>query len=205
MDSLREELGLPPIPDFELDIPPGWQRRDASAETQADMERQLRRKLMAAHRPDLMAILRTELQKSFRSMKQHRVIAHFSPAEDVPGISWLPLSLVARHRFADANTSLDDIARGLITQQGATPLDGNLKILRAVRESKQTEGDTTVTLVTVTYLIPVPTTEKRVALEFTGSYPRPGGEAADGDYSRQMQAVLDACVSSIRWLKPAEV
>lgn len=166
------------------------------------MLKAMRRKLMTAHRPDLMAALDGELKRSFQAMRDERVIAHFSPSDDVEGTAWIPASIVARHRHASPGTPLDDVARGMITEQGAEPFRGDMRVLRSVTESVKSEGESRAYLVNIRYFTPIPTMGKRVALELTGSFLRPDDVPLDSPYGSQITMLLDACVSTLRWRAP---
>ena len=96
--DLREELGVRPDPEFDLELPPGWSRREPDEGTEREMLAALKKRLMEAHRPELFAQTKAMLEGSFESMRRNGVFAFFSPTDPDPATVFLPASLNASIR-----------------------------------------------------------------------------------------------------------
>nr|WP_274637716.1 hypothetical protein [Microbacterium bovistercoris] len=198
--SLREELGGTPDPDFTLALPPGWNRRDATPEEQERMTAAMRTRLMQVHRPDLYARMRQLLHEAFAQMEKTNVVAMFLPDEAAPEALYLPASLTASILHAPAAGSLDDLVREAVAREGATPLLGDKRFLRAEREQTQTLDGESGTLTTVVYLTPIPGSGRRRALQLALVIVRPQDVPADDEPMVQMRMLFDLCVSTLTWL-----
>ena len=93
--------------------------------------------------------------------------------------------------------------RGAVAREGATPLLGDKRFLRAERETTQSlDGDTGI-VTTVLYLTPFPGSGRRRALQLTLVIVRPPDAPADDEPMVQMRALFDLCVSTLTWLPAA--
>ena len=205
--SLREQLGVRADPAFALALPTGWVRREASEQAQEEMTRDVRRRLLDAHRPDLFARIRPLLADAFAQMADADVIAFFAPATGDDTALALPASLVASLRTPTTpGDTLDSLVQALIRQEGATPLLGDKRFLRFERETRQVFEDAPVRVTQVVYLTPIPGTGRRRGLQLTASVIRPDDAPADDRPNVLVKALLDACVSSLSWsVEPATV
>jgi hypothetical protein len=201
--ALRDELGAPPDPDFEMRLPDGWVRRTAAPETERELEQRLRRRLMEAQRPDLLAEANALLEDSFRQMRESRVIATFMALNDEEvGYLPLPAAMVVRIRSSAGNVNLDPYVRQLIQKEKAQPLFDDKRILRYERESTRDVSGQPLVQSSTCYLTPVPGSKRRRALEVVASYGRPVGMARDDERIELVHRLFDVTVSTLRW-KPA--
>lgn len=201
--SLRETLGAPADPEFELSLPKGWERHDASHESQALVEQRLRRQLMRSGRADAMqsfVALRSMLGRSMDDMRQQHVVAYFTPsAMDASTAFPVPASIIARFHSAPSAEGMDGYVKRLIVEEGAAPLGRNRALLRVERERVQGEGEARMVLSSTLYVTPVPGTGRRRALELLAGYGRPTDIPRDDDQIRLVHAMFDLTVASLRW------
>lgn len=200
--TLREQLGARPDPDFELDLPPGWARRAVDDSTRQAMERDLRARLMGAQRPDLYAQARTMLADAFRVMEQEQAIAFFAPIEPTDDMLMAPGSIIASIRTGEGEATLDAAVRHAIREYGAAPLLGDPRVVRFERERLQVLQGERMTMTSVVYLIPIPGSQRRRAVQLTASFARPADVPADDIGARRLRALFDACVATFRWRTP---
>lgn len=197
--DLREALGVTPDPEFEMELPPGWSRRSVDDTALDSMQSGLKKRLMEAHQPQLYAELKTVLAQSFEQMRRNGAFAFFSGTEPDPGTLWVPASIVASIRRAEPGGTLDDLARTLIRSHGATPLRGDRGTLRFEREKTVRVAETSIVNQSVIYLIPVPGSKRRRALQLVASFGRTPDVSADHPSVRAMTLLFDSCVSTLRW------
>lgn len=198
--SLRAELGAPTDPDFDLQLPEGWERRDVSPETEQAMLQAAKRRLMEAHRPDLFAQLRVELQESFAAMRAMDAIAHFGPGPQAPDALFLPASLIASIRTPQPGVTLQQEMAERI-RHGATALHGDKRFVRDERELDRRIGTEVAKQRTVVYLTPVPGSRQSRALQLTLVITRGSEFPADDPALGGMLQLFDACVSTLRWAR----
>ncbi len=190
------------MPDFEMTLPPGWTRKPVDDETLDGMLTTLRERLMKQHQPQAYAELRGLVKQSFASMKQEGAFAFFSATEQDDSTLWIPASIIASEKRAEAGRSLDDLARMLITEYGATPLREDKRTMRFERERTVRLGNETVISQSIVYLTPIPGTGRRRALQLVAGFGRSPGDAADDPYLLEMKRLFDTCVSTLRWRAP---
>lgn len=200
--SLREQLGARPDPGFDMDLPPGWGRRDVDEETRATMERDLRARLMGAQRPDLYAQSRVMLADAFRAMEEQQAIAFFAPIEPSDDMLMAPGSIIAAIRTGEGEATLDAAVRHAIREYGATPLLGDPRVVRFERERTQSMQGERLTMTSIVYLIPIPGSQRRRAVQLTATFARPADVPSDDEGARRLRALFDACVATFRW-RPA--
>lgn len=202
MTDLRAELGAPPDPEFDLELPPGWTRSVPDDATLRSMLAAARQRLMTAHRPDLYAEVRTMLEASFDEMRKHGVVAFFSATEAGEDTLFVPASLNASIRTAEPGETLDDLVRGLIHEHGATPLLGDKRTLRVEHEQTVRPGTDTIVSHSVVYLTPMPGSRRRRALQLVAGFARAPQTPSDDPSVERMRALFDACASTVRWRRP---
>ncbi|QOR71294.1 protein TPRXL [Ruania alkalisoli] len=202
--SLRDELGVRPDPEFEMNLPAGWSRQEPDEETQARMLAAVKRRLMESHRPDLFAQMKTALDQAFEDMRKNGVFAFFSATDPGPDTLFVPSSLNASILRAEPERSLDDVARTLFSSHGATPLFGDKRTLRAEKEKNTRMGTDTVINHSVVYLTPIPGSKRRRALQLVAGFARKPEMAPDDPWVDSMRLLFDSCVSSLRWRPPTQ-
>lgn len=191
------------MPDFEMTLPPGWTRKPVDDATLEGMLATLRERLMKQHQPQAYAELRGLVKQSFTSMKKEGAFAFFSATEEDDSTLWIPASIIASERRAEAGRSLDDLARMLIREHGATPLREDKRTMRFEQERTVRLGNETVISQSIVYLTPIPGTGRRRALQLSAGFGRSLGESADDPYILQMKRLFDTCVSTLRWRAPS--
>lgn len=202
--SLRDRLGAAD-PAFEMALPTGWVRREASSVERDEMVAAVRGRLLQAHRPDLFARVRPMLEDAFAQMAEASVIAFFTPATADDDALALPASLVASVRTAtEPGGTLDPLVQALIREAGATPLLGDKRFLRFERESRQRLDDEEFLSTQVVYLTPIPGTRRRRGLQLTATVARPLDAPAEDPAFVLIRALLDLSVSSLTWTAPAQ-
>ena len=202
--SLREEMGARPDPDFDMELPPGWSRQPVTTEVLETLTAGIKKRLMEAHKPDIYAQLKVMLQESFEIMRRDGAFAFFSATSQEPGTLWIPASIVASVRKAEAGQTLDDLARDLIRNQGATPLLGDRRTLRFETERTVRMGTETIINHSLIYLTPIPGAGRRRALQLVAGFGRTPGTPADAPAIQAQRFLMDSCVSTVRW-RPAAV
>ena len=200
---LRVLLGAPSDPEFELSLPTGWERHDASPESQALIVQRMRRQLMRAGGVDAMrafSTLRGMLGQSMDDMRREGVVGFFAQsAVDASSPFPVPASIVAKVRSAPSAEEMDGYVKRLIVDEGAVPLGGNRALLRVEREHVRGEGDAKLVLSSTLYVTPVPGTRRRRALELLAGYGRPTDIPRDDEQIQFVHAVFDLTVASLRW------
>ncbi|GAA4429355.1 hypothetical protein GCM10023169_31640 [Georgenia halophila] len=200
---LRQEIGMQPDPDFDLELPPGWTRREVDPAVLDTMLAGVKRRFMAEHRPDLYVEVKVMLQNSFKDMDRNGVFAFFSPTEAGDGTLAIPASIHASIRRAGAGENLDDLARSLIRSHGATPLLGDPGTLRFELEKSVRLGTETIMNHAIIYLTPIPGAKRRRALQLVAGFGRTMDTPSTHPSLDAMRLLFDSCVSTLRWRQPA--
>lgn len=196
--GLREQLGLAKDPDFVIDLPSGWSRRDTGSDSMELLLESLKRQFMQAHQPQMYATMKRLVGEAFDGMRQTGAVAFYAPVDAPEGTFLMPASIIARIRRADGGASLDSYVRQLIEQRGATPLFDDRRTLRYEDKTEvRIEGEAFVNN-SVTYLSPVPGSSRKRAVEFMASLISPT-QGANADWLAAQKSLIDLCVSSLRW------
>lgn len=198
--DLRAAMGISADPEFDMTLPPGWSRRAVDDETFEIMVSGLKQRLMQAHKIEMYAETRRLLKKSFDDMRANGATAFFVATEkDNPATLWMPASMIASIRRAEPGTSLDAMARELIRGHGATPLLGDIRTLRYEKEKRVQVGSESVRNWSVTYLLPIPGTNRRRALQLVAGFGAPLSVPQDDPKVLAIKHLFDTCVSTVRW------
>jgi len=188
------------IPDFELELPPGWRRHPVDDHSLQTLLGETRRRCMEQQRPELFAHLKSLLEESFDQMRKAHVFAYFSPTDPGEQTLALPSSINASIRAGEPGQSLDSLVRMMIRHHGATPLLGDRGTIRLERERELVSEQGTAINHSVIYLTPVPGTGRKKALQLVAAFPRPADVSADAPEIDAVRALFDACVSTLRWV-----
>ena len=200
MNSLKAELRGETTPQFQLMLPVGWVRREPTDQVRDELLGQAKARLMAVHRPDLYAQTLAMTNRMFRDMQRLETVAFFGPAPDAPAEAFLPASLTAAIRRGDNGASLDDDIAALIRDRGATSLGGDKRFVRwEQRRTEQFEGSP-VSTTTVLYIIPVPGSGRRRALQFTLVIPHGEETPEDEAMAEGIKTMFDAHLSTFSWV-----
>lgn len=198
MMGLREQLGMSSDPDFVIDLPTGWSRRDTSADSMDSLLDSLKSQFMQAHQPQMYGTMKRLVGEAFAGMRQSGAVAFYAPVDAPKGTFLMPASIIARIRRAEGGASLDSYVRQLIDQRGAQPLFGETRILRYEEKTEvRLEGEVFVNN-TVTYLTPVPRSSRKRAAEFVASLIS-APQDDNQEWLAAQKSLIDLCVSSLRW------
>lgn len=201
--SLRDLLGARPDPDFELSLPKGWERHEASIESQSLIEKRMSRQLMKLGTVDAMqafGTLRSMFRQSMDEMRKQNVVGYFAPSgEDLATPFPVPASIIATIRSAPSTELMDGYVKRLILEEEAAPLAKNRALLRVERENVRGEGGAQIVFSSTLYITPVPGTRRRRALELVAGYGRPLDIPRDDDQIQFVHAFFDLMVASLRW------
>lgn len=201
--TLRDELGVQPDPDFDLELPQGWARHGVDDESRARVLDGVRERCMQQHRPDLFAELRRQVEEAYADMRRGGVFAYFAPTDPGPSTLAIPASINASIRKAEPGRTLDDLVRSLIREQGAQPLLGDPRTLRFETERTARVGTDTVVSHSAVYLTPVPGTGRRRALALVAGFGRTPDVEPDAPSVQATRDLFDACVATLTWRAPA--
>lgn len=198
LTNLREQLGLTGDPEFVIDLPAGWSRRDVNSGSEELLLASLKNQFMKAHQPQMYGPMKRLVSEAFEGMKKSGAIAFYAPLDAPKGTLLIPVSIVARVRRAEGGASLDSYVRTLIQQRSAEPLFDDARILRYEEKTEvRIEGEIFNNSST-TYLSPIPGSARKRAVEFVGSViSHPRDENAD--MISAQQSLVDICVRSLRW------
>lgn len=197
--TLREELGVQPDPEFDLDLPKGWARHGVDDAALESMLTAAKRRCMEAHTLQLYAEVKGHVEGAFADMRRAGVFAYFCPTDPSDGTLMIPSSINASIRRAEPGHTLDDLVRTLIHSHGATPLLGDRRTLRVENEKISRLGTETLINHSVLYLTPIPGAKRRRALALVAGFARTPDVPADAESMQATRFMFDACVSTLRW------
>lgn len=190
------------VPAYRLLLPEGWEELPADRAGVEELIRRTSDVFRSQHRPDLDAQMRTLLEVAYRKMQQARVFALYlqTSARDVP----LPMSITASVVSGQLGGTLDRQVSKLFRENGAQFLTDDRSILRweaAVGPRAEANG---AAAHVVDYLIPIPGTERRSALQFTTTIPLPA------DHGPELRPLIDGLtqlsdllISTFTWERAA--
>ena len=200
--SLRDQLGVPADPEFEIELPPGWSRQPVEKAVFERLAEGLKQRLMKAHKPQVYAELKMMLDQSFDHMRRNGAFAFFTATEQDPATLAIPASIIASTRKAAPGGNLDDLAKDVIRNQGATPLLGDKRFLRFEQEQTVRIGTDTVINHSIIYITPIPGSKRRRALQLVAGFGRTPDTPTDHPSMEAQRLLFDACVSTLRWRTP---
>jgi hypothetical protein len=198
--TLREQLGVSAEPDFEIDLPVGWERRDVGDDDRAALESALRKKFLSVQRPDLYAAVHALVDGSYKAMTSAGAVAYYAATTGDENTLWIPGSIVVSTRAATPDISLDQMVSHAIREFDAKPLFGDKRFVRFERDEIVTAGESSIGLTSIEYLTPIPTTQRRRALHFTATVARPAEVGPDDEQVVASKQLYDACISTLRWV-----
>ncbi|MGF3057537.1 hypothetical protein [Microbacterium sp. YY-01] len=205
MSSLRAELlgQAPASGKFRMLLPPGWEQHSVSKEDEQQLVRRAGEKLARAHRPDLFAQLSSQVAEMMAGLRERNAIAYAFAGEASPTWALGAASLVGVLRTGDDEVSLDALVRHAIDNFDAQPLGDDYRIVRWVERHPVTIGDESVVSTTINYLIPVPRTYRKKAVQWVVTVPHPDTVAADDPRLAQWVALFDAHIATMEWEQSA--
>jgi hypothetical protein len=205
LGDLRAELGARPVPDFDLELPPGWTRRAPDDSSRDEMLAVLKQRAMKAHKPELFAQAKVLLEESFADMQRNGVIAFFAASDPGPDTLAIPASLNASVRTGTPDATLEETIATFVRDYGARPLFDDKRILRVERERDVRVGTDTLVHHSVVYLTPMPGTGRRRALQLVAGFAREPGTPSDAPAMEGYRTLFDVCVSTLRWRRVVDV
>lgn len=193
----------PAVPPYRLLLPAGWEELPADRAGVDALIARTSAVFRANQRPELDAQMRTLLERAYRGMQASRAVAIYlqTEAEEMP----VPMSITASVVEGQLGGTLDRQVTALFRENGAEFLDDDRKIVRwemAVGRRRQAEG---IAAHVVDYLIPIPGSDRRRALQFTSTIPLPSSpDQGDELIVTRLVQLSDLVVSTFTWLRTAE-
>jgi hypothetical protein len=200
--SLKDDLlkSERPIPEYRIMLPPGWTEYLPDNITEQELLREAKIRLRDAHRPDLAAELVGMTKRAFSQMRRTKALAFYMGVPPDEG-NVLPLSITVTKRVAANGFTFDSEVADLIRNQGATPLNDDQVVLRWETSQTHTVGRDKITTETISYLTPIPGTERREALMFVGVVPHPFELSRHDSVIESYVYACDVIMSTFSWGK----
>jgi hypothetical protein len=194
------------IPAFRIALPPGWVRHVPTNAAQDDDVKRASAIFKRANRPDLDAEFRTLMAQTTQAMARTKVFEIYRQ-EQVEMDDLLPMSITASALSGTDGENLDGWVADAFRTKGAEFLDDARHIVRWSSEPARPSGARRIEGVggrSLTYLIPVPGTQRRKALVFTTTIVIPDGEVLPAELVDAMELLSDAMISTFTWEQLAE-
>lgn len=200
MTDLRALLrGDGSVPAFRMLLPEGWVSHRTDEQTQEELLATAARRLAAAGRPDLLVQLRGHAAKAFSQLREQRAIMAIMPGEGTPPALFLPATITVVERVSTPEAPVREVVVDAIRHKGAKPLDDQGMIVRWVeRRAVELDGESSATT-SIVYLVPVPGTGRRRALQLTAVIAHPTDLSADDAVLERWIALIDAHVATFAW------
>jgi len=201
MNDLGVEMrfGIPP---FRFMLPPGWVEH---APTNAAQEQDVTRAselFKRANRPDLDAEFRTLMAQVNQAMARTKVFAVYRQ-QDVELDELMPMSITASALSGVDGANLDSWVAEAFHSKGAQFLDEDSPhIVRWRSDSGVPSGARRIEGVdgrNLTYVIPVPGTQRKKALVFTTTIVIPDGGQLREEVVDSLELLSDAMISTFAW------
>ena len=187
------------VPPFRLILPAGWEERPADRESVTLLIERARTVFRSQHRPDLDSEFSQLMGLSLHKMKQGGVFALYLQAS-VPADEVLPMAMTAALARGQLGGTLDRQVSSLFRDQKAEFLTDDRAIVRwqsdVVHDGKLLGSSSR----NLNYLVAVPGTERRSAVQFTTTIPFPTGEDADDrELVDDITLLSDTIISTFAW------
>lgn len=178
-------------------LPEGWERMEANEASRDIVLAAAKKRLMAAHRPELWARMRASVINAFDGLIRNNGVALMMQLHSGDGVPFVPASITAATQSAQGS-SLDDYVTGLIAR-GATPLGDDKRFIR--QESRETlrQDGVDIGVTTIRYLTPIPGSRRRRAMLFTAVLPHEVNTPEDDPLLESVRFSMDAHISTLRW------
>lgn len=186
------------IPPYRILLPEGWEELAADRSGIEALMTRTSRVFREQHRPDLDAQMRTLLELAYRKLRSagaHKIYLHTS-AEHMP----LPMSIVATVMTEEDGGTLDRQVTSLFQHHGAAFLRDDRTIVRWEKrlDPQRNVDDATSTI--VDYLVPVPETGRKRALQLTTTIIHPEQLTEEDEaVIDQLKYLSDVLVSTFMW------
>jgi hypothetical protein len=187
------------VPPFRLILPAGWEERPADRESVTVLIERARVVFQSQHRPDLDSEFSQLMGISLHKMKQAGVFAVYLQMS-VPAEQVLPLSMTAALARGQLGGTLDRQVSSLFREKKAEFLTDDRAIVRwqsDVAHDGKLSGSSSRNL---NYLVAIPGTERRSAVQFTTTIPYPTGDDVENDELLDDITLLsDTIISTFAW------
>ncbi|WP_425845421.1 hypothetical protein [Agrococcus sp. TSP3-2-1] len=200
MSDLRTLLrGDGKVPAFRMLLPQGWTSHRPDEQTQEELLGAAAKRLATAGRPDLLVQLRRHAATAFSQLREQRAILIMMPGEGTPQSLFLPATITAVERVSTPDAPVREVVIDAIRRKGAKPLDDKGATVRWLeRRDVELDGESSATT-SIVYLIAVPGTGRRRALQLTAVITHPTDLPADDEVLEQWIALIDAHVATFAW------
>lgn len=201
--SLKEELlrtvAAAEMPPYQLLLPAGWAEYTPKEATQKLLLDSANARFRAAHRPDLAAQMQRMVAMAFDQMRRNETLAFYmhAPGEDE---AVLPISITVTKRRAPDGQTFDATAADLIRNHGAVAFTDDRSMLRWVKDSTHELERERVATLAISYLTPIPGTQRREVLQLAAVIPHPLGMDPESELLSSYAFACDAIVSTFTWL-----
>lgn len=200
MSDLRTLLrGGGTVPAFRMLLPQGWVTYRPDEQTQHELLDTAAKRLATAGRPDLLVQLRRHAATAFSQLREQRAIVVMMPGEKTPPSLFLPATITAVERVSTPEAPVREVVIDAIRRKGARPLDDRGAIVRWLeRREVELDGESSATT-SIVYLIAVPDTGRRRAVQLTAVITHPTDLSADDEVLERWIALIDAHVATFAW------
>lgn len=190
------------IPAFRFVLPPGWVEHAPTNAAQEGDVAHASELFKRANRPDLDAEFRTLMAQANQAMARTKVFAIYRQ-QDVGLDELMPMSITASALSGVDGASLDAWVSEAFRSKGAQFLDEDSPhIVRWRSEPAVPAGARRIEGVgarTLTYVIPVPGTQRRKALVFTTTIVIPDDGGLREEVVDSLEILSDAMISTFVW------
>ncbi|ANJ27895.1 hypothetical protein [Agromyces aureus] len=189
------------LPAYRLILPQGWEALPADRHGVGELIRRTSAVLKAAHRPDLDVEMRNLLEFSLKKMQTARAFAIYLQTQvDGDEAMPMPMSITASVVEGQLGGTLDRQVGALFREQGAAFLRDDQTIVRweaDVAGRGELRGTTSKVQ---SYLIPVPGSGRRRAVQFTTTIPLPANpDREDEQVAEALGELSDLVISTFEW------
>ncbi|GAA1941692.1 hypothetical protein [Agromyces allii] len=198
MSSSATKFG---VPAYRLILPQGWEELPADREGVGELIKRTSAVLRAGHRPDLDVEMRNLLESSAKKMQAARAFAIYLQTETADSDAFpMPMSITASVVEGQLGGTLDRQVGALFRENGAQFLRDDQTVVRwevEVAGKGDLRGASSKVL---DYLIPIPGSGRRRALQFTTSIPLPANpDAEDEQVAAALVDLSDLVISTFEW------
>lgn len=188
----------PQVPPYRLLFPAGWTRHDVTEESERALLERSRAQFKQYGRPDLDFQMTARVKASFRQLRTQNAFALFMMTE-APDNGVIPFSITAAYLRDPHGRSLDTRIAQIFREEGGEFLGDDRTIVRWTRSYRGLPDLPGAVNEQINYAIPVPGTERRLALLFSSSILNDDAATVD-DPTREMLVTLsDAIMGTFTW------
>lgn len=189
------------VPPFRFLLPAGWEEVPADRAGVDLLIQRTSQKFRAQQRPDLDAEMRTLLERAYRAMQRGKVFALYlqTSADTMP----LPMSITASTLADEFGGTLDRQVAGLFRDRDAQFLRDDHLIVRWETPARVAVDVGRAAVHAIDYLIPVPGSARRRALQLTTVIPVPDDDEQTRAVVEALVELSDTMISTFTW-EPAD-